>query len=276
MGIRRNLVLGGDGLIGNVLCEKLISIGEEALSLDLESGFDLRCENLERFRNYDFAWFLAWDVGGSKYISRKESQHEILLNNTTICEKVFDFLHKSRIDFVFTSSQLADLEYRFEFTPSYSITKKLGEVWTKELGGKIVRLWNVYGWEEPNPRSHVIPDLVIQGLTKDKIVLNTSGEEKRQFLYKTDCAEALLQVREMKGIDTFDVSAPPWHPVYEVGLEIGRQLDVPVFKGTRIGYGKIVEPKHLFGGWKPKIDLSTGISLVIKDAKEYLDNKLVK
>ena len=276
MGIRRNLVLGGDGLIGNVLYEKLISIGEEAVSLDLRSGFDLRCEDLERLQNYDFVWFLAWDVGGSKYIGRKETQHEILLNNTIICEKVFDFIYKSRTDFMFVSSQLAALEYRFAFTPSYSITKKLGEVWTKELGGKIVRLWNVYGWEEPNLRSHVIPDLVIQGLTKGKIVLNTSGQEKRQVLYKTDCAEALVQVREMEGIDTFDVSTPPWRTVYELGLEIGRQLNVRVFRGTGIGHGKIIEPAHLVHGWKPKVDLSTGTSLVIKDAKEYLDNKLAK
>lgn len=49
--------------------------------------------------------------------------------------------------------------------------EEIGEVWTKELGGKTVRLWNVYGWEEPDIRSHVIPDLVIQGSLKAKSFL---------------------------------------------------------------------------------------------------------
>src|SRR2546421_443715 len=62
------------------------------------------------------------------------------------------------------------------------------------LGGKVARLWNTYGWEEPDVKSHVITDLVLSGLTEARVVCRTSGVERRRFIYRTDCVAALIQL----------------------------------------------------------------------------------
>ncbi|MDP4267864.1 MAG: NAD-dependent epimerase/dehydratase family protein, partial [Bacteroidota bacterium] len=147
MANRRNLVLGGSGTIGTELCKSLIKQGEEVINLDLKNGFDLRFMDLMPYKNVDYLWFLAWEVGGAKYIYNNNNLYDIINNNSLICHNIFSFLKKTKIPFLFTSSQLASSDN------TYGITKLLGEEWTKILGGKTVRFWNVYGWEEPSEKS---------------------------------------------------------------------------------------------------------------------------
>ena len=70
----------------------------------------------------------------------------------------------------------------------------MAEHWTRQLGGAVARLWNVYGWEAPGVRSHVVTDLVLSGLQNGEIRLRTTGRERRRLLYKQDCAEALSRL----------------------------------------------------------------------------------
>ena len=153
--IKKNLVLGGSGTIGSSLCKELKAQGEEVINLDLKIGFDLRTLNLFNYKDVDYVWFLAWEVGGAKFLYNADNQLKIIQNNTLICKNVFSFLKSTQIPFVFASSQLAS------YDNAYGVTKKLGEQWSRILNGNIVRFWNVYGWETPGERSHIIPDLFI-------------------------------------------------------------------------------------------------------------------
>jgi len=263
MAAEKNLVLGGAGLIGRALCSKLESLGHAVTSLDLRTGFDVRKDSLEPYSGFDFVWFLAWDVGGSKYLMNPDYQHEILLSNVKICEKVFDFLHRTKTQFLFTTSQLSGSDI------AYGITKMLGEHWTYQLGGKLARLWNVYGWEVPGIRSHVIPDLVMMALRERAICLQTTGQERRQFIFDADCTDALVQFRKANS-DSADITAPPWVTIEQVANEIGRQLNVPVSRGKTIGYDRIVNPEKPRIGWLPEITLEEGISRVISEAKQFI------
>lgn len=263
MAAETNLVLGGAGLIGRALCGKLKSAGQEVISLDLRTGFDLRKDSLEGYSNSDFVWFLAWDVGGAKYLMNPDYQQDILLSNVRICERVFDFLYRTKTRFLFTTSQLSGSDN------AYGTTKMLGEHWTRQVGGKLASLWNVYGWELPGIRSHVIPDLIMMALKKKAIHLQTSGQERRQFIFVGDCADALVQLRNADS-NYADITAPPWVTIEQVANEIGRQLDVPVFMGKTIGYDRIVNPEKPLIGWTPKIALEEGISRVISKTKEFI------
>lgn len=267
MAAEKNIVLGGTGLIGRSLCNKLKSAGQEVISLDLKTGFDLRKDSLEPYSNFDFVWFLAWDVGGSKYLMNPDYQQDILLNNVRICERVFDFLYRTKIGFLFTTSQLSGSDN------AYGITKMLGEYWTYQIGGKLARLWNVYGWEPPGIRSHVIPDLVMTALKEKAIHLQTTGQERRQFILNADCIDALVRMRSDPACNYADITAPPWLTIEQVAKEIGRQLNVPVFRGEMIGYDKIVNAEKPLIGWAPKISLEEGISRVISKAKEFILSK---
>ncbi len=64
----RELVLGGEGLIGSTLAAMLGARGHEVVSLDLKSGCDLRRTDLAApFAAADRVWFLAWDTHGESF-----------------------------------------------------------------------------------------------------------------------------------------------------------------------------------------------------------------
>ena len=263
MGVAKNLVLGGSGTIGSALCRHLVSLGEEVINLDLKNGFDLRTESLEPYAGSGFVWFLAWDVGGSKYLTDPTKQLTLIRNNVQICERVFPFLEKHSLPFLFSSSQLAAPDN------AYGVGKILGEQWTRLLNGITARFWNVYGWEEPGEKSHVIPDLVIQALTKKRITLMTNGEEERQFIFMDDCVRNLYTIRN-GGARLVHLTDGTWISIGSVARMIGDMLNVPVEFGTVKGYQNKVDPAISFRDYKWETSLEKGIQYIVSKAKEYL------
>lgn len=260
----RELVLGGEGLIGAALVERLRAGGAEATSLDLKSGFDLRRPFDPRpFEECDRVWFLAWDTGGAKYLEAEDRQHEQYKNNCELSLRVFDALSRAKKPFLFTTSQLAGLPN------AYGTTKLMAWHWTAHLGGKVARLWNVYGWEHPDARSHVVTDLVLSGLRRGRVRMMTTGEERRRFLYKTDCVAALVQLFD-SGIQTAEIAGPEWVRIRDVAEEVARQLNVEVAAGGMQGSEVPVDPTELLPGWAPQVSLREGLAAVIEEARAYL------
>ena len=263
MTVRKNLVLGGSGAIGSHLCEHLIKAGEEVINLDLKVGFDLRSESLDDFKGVDYVWFLAWDVGGAKFLTDKQNYISIIRNNTLICNNVFNFLEKYNKPFLFTSSQLAERDN------VYGITKLLGEAWAKALGGKIVKFWNVYAWEDPGVRSHVIPDMVLNGLKNKEIRLMTTGEEERQFIYVDDCITNLIRFRDMD-LEEIHLTNGVWYSIRDVAALVARKLDAKVIPGERKGYNNKVPPDDTYQLFSFPTSLENGIELIITKTKEQM------
>jgi nucleoside-diphosphate-sugar epimerase len=259
----KELVLGGDGLIGSALIQELSERGHETVSLDLKSGCDLRYIDDGPFRNCDRVWFLAWDTGGAKYIEAADSQHEQYKHNCELSARVFDALAGTRKPFLFVSSQLAGLP------SAYGATKAMAANWALQLGGKVARLWNTYGWEPPDKRSHVISDLVLSGLRKGRVICLTNGSERRRFVYKSDCVTALIELFD-DSRQTAEVAGSEWLTIRQVADEIGRQLDVEVETGDRAGSEVMIDPGQLLPGWQPQISLGEGLARVIEDARAYL------
>ena len=260
------LVLGGDGLIGSALAKTLRAKGHAVRSLDLQSGFDLRKPfDIEPFENCDRVWFLAWDTGGAKYLEARDQQHEQYKNNAYISLRVFDALARTGKPFLFATSQLAG-------TPNaYGTTKLMAWHWSLNLSGKVARLWNVYGWERPTIKSHVITDLVLSGL-KGRVRCMTGGQESRRFLYKSDCVAALTQLFDGPQ-QTAEIAAPEWVTIRSVGEEVARQLNVETEFGDAKGSECMVDPTEPLTDWKPKVSLPEGISEVIAEARAYLTGK---
>ena len=84
----RSLVLGSEGQIGYALCEYLRENGHDVVEFDLVNSTvqDLRIEGaLENIiQGVDFVFFLAFDVGGSRYLNKYQSTYEFLKNNTKL------------------------------------------------------------------------------------------------------------------------------------------------------------------------------------------------
>jgi nucleoside-diphosphate-sugar epimerase len=264
----KELVLGGDGLIGSTLVEQLRAAGQDVTSLDLKSGCDVRHVDDAPFQDCDRVWFLAWDTGGAKYIEAVDRQHEQYKQNCELSLRVFDALSRTRKPFLFVSSQLAGLP------TAYGTTKFMAANWALQLGGKVARLWNTYGWEHPDTRSHVITDLVLSGLTKGRIDCLTTGVERRRFIYKTDCVAALRKLADGPQ-QLAEIAGPEWLSIRHVAEEIGRQLNVVVQPGVAQGSEVMIDPEQLLPDWTPEVSFSEGISRVIADARVYLSEREV-
>jgi nucleoside-diphosphate-sugar epimerase len=259
----KELILGGEGLIGAALAEELRAKGREVVSLDLKSGFDLRRPfDLTSFENCDRVWFLAWDTGGAKYLEAEDQQHQQYRNNCEISLRVFDALSRTKKPFLFATSQLAGQPN------AYGTTKLMAWRWTENLGGKVARLWNVYGWEQPTIKSHVITDLVLSGC-RGRVRCLTTGEEHRRFLYKSDCVEALNLLFDGEQ-QTAEIAAGQWSTIREIAEEIARQLNVQAEFGNLQGSECLVDPETTLAGWFPKVTMGEGLAKVIADAGAFL------
>ena len=193
----RITILGSSGQIGAYLKEYLIKKGHDVREFDVVNGEHQDMTHIPNvyLRNVimesDFVFFLAFDVGGSRYLKKYQHTFKFIDNNTRMMANAFGYLEQYKVPFIFASSQMSNMSYS-----PYGAMKRVGELYTKSLGGLIVKFWNVYGIEKDIEKSHVITDFIRKGFETGKIEMLTDGTEKREFLYAEDCCEALEKVME--------------------------------------------------------------------------------
>ena len=181
------LILGSSGQIGSALTQWCDANSIQFTEFDLvrDPTEDLRLENNERLNeelaDADFVMFLAYDVGGSRYLKGKQDQFEFISNNTRLMENTFRSLKDSGKPFIFVSSQMANLS----FSP-YGALKAVGEHYTRALGGIVVKLWNVYGVETDLAKSHVITDFIHKANDTKCIDMITDGPPTRNWVPRSN------------------------------------------------------------------------------------------
>lgn len=264
----RNMVFGSEGFVGTTFTNFLRDLGEDVI------GYDIRCNTKEdlRYAKLDFtgidrAYFLAWDVGGAKYLYESESQFRQLDWNLKLLLNVMPQLQKAKIPFLFVSSQLAE-----EYDTVYGVTKRLGEVWTHLLKGVRVRLWNVYGpIETPSQRTHVVSDFVHQAVLNGRIEMLSTGEEKRQFIHIDDVCRALHRAIALKLDGVYDITSFEWVSVRDVARIIAEETGAEIIAGKRVGTTPFTPMKGRVPGWLPQIDLQQGLCGMIAELQSKLN-----
>lgn len=251
-----NLVIGSDGFVGTPLCRHLENLGEHALRFDIKRGAqeDARIASLD-LKGVDRVYFLAWEVGGAKYLYRSDIQFVQLDSNLKLMLNVFPQLQAAKVPFLFVSSQLAE-----ESGTVYGSTKRLGEVWTHLLDGVRVRLWNVYGaYEPPSERSHVVADFVWQALQRGEIRMLTTGEELRQFVFIDDVCCAFHQSLRHRLDGVYDVTSFEWVSVRRVADIIADLTGAKVLPGEVRGSTPITPMRGKVPGWTSTVSLEEGL-----------------
>jgi nucleoside-diphosphate-sugar epimerase len=265
MEIMNNLILGSSGFVGRYLCQYLTTKNEKVIEYDLvrNKQEDCRFSKLP-LQNIDRVYFLAWKVGGSKYLYDPKNQKEQLEWNLQILNNCMSQLYN--VPFVFVSSQLAENNNTI-----YGVLKRLGEHWTQINNGTAVRLWNVYGaYEAVSIKSHVVADFVHQAIQTNQIIMQTNGEEKRQFIYIEDVCDALHTSFNNKGL--YDLTTLKWSSIYDVARIIQSITDCQIIPGNSPGSFLEVPNKPLVPGWSSQIELNVGIQKTIelfRDNNEY-------
>ncbi len=270
------LVLGSSGLIGQSLCKYLRLKGGLVFEFDIKNSEkqDLRINDCSELSNLiqdsDFVFFLAFDVGGAKFLNVSNQNFDFLHNNTQIISNTFEVLKKHNKKFLFVSSYLAN-----NLSHSYGLLKYLGEHYTHSLNGLIVRLYNVYGNEDISSRSHVIPDLIFQGLNLGQIKLSTNGKERRQFLYVDDCCEGLFEISEnydaiLKENNPIDLTSFDWISIADIATLISKKLNCDLQNShSEATHSEEYEPEYcVLKYWKPTTSIELGLDKVISKIRE--------
>ncbi len=258
--MRKSLVLGSEGFVGRAFCQFLEAQGEQVVRFDIKRGpgEDAR-EVVLPLSGVEHVYFLAWEVGGAKYLYRDEAQFMQLDWNLKLLLNVMPQLQQSGLPFLFVSSQLAE-----EHDTVYGVTKRLGEVWTHLLKGVRVRLWNVYGAHEASTeRSHVVADFVWQALTKGEIHMMTTGEERRQMVYIDDVCSAFRAALGARLDGIYDVSSFEWVRIRDVADIIGGLTGAKVVPGTRSGSTPITPMRGKIPGWTAQVPLEDGLARTV-------------
>ncbi len=274
---KKILILGSEGQIGNHFKEYLSKKKYKVLEFDLiRSRFeDLRLNKNEKLiskvKKCDFIFFLAFDVGGSRYLKKYQNTYEFISNNIKIMENTFQIIKKYNKPFLFASSQMSNMS----FSP-YGLLKNIGEKYSDLLGGLVVKFWNVYGVEKDLSKSHVITDFILMAIKNNKIKMLTDGQEKRDFLYAEDCCEGLEQIyinfNKIKKIKkSVDLTTGKYTSIIKIAKIIKKLLKKnkvkiePSKNKDILQMDKRNKPDmFLKKYWKPRFSLEAGIQEIIK------------
>ena len=276
-------ILGSEGQIGAYLSEYLTKKGHEVTGIDVVYGpeNDLRVTPNtyveSKIKDADFVFFLAFDVGGSRYLKKYQHTFDFVNNNTRVMANTFRLLKRYNKRFVFASSQMSNMSYS-----PYGVMKRVGELHTTALKGLIVKFWNVYGIEKDMEKAHVITDFIRRGFEEGEFEMLTDGTEQRQFLYAEDCCEALETVIEcysdFKPEDPLHITSFNSTSIAEIAAIIQGQFnlidrfDVKIKPGLAkdsVQMDKRNEADtYISGWWLPKTSIEQGIAKVFAEMKK--------
>ena len=278
----RVTILGSGGQIGAYLTEYLRKKDYEVLEFDITNGDHQDMTHIPNtylrnaIMNSDFVFFLAFDVGGSRYLKKYQHTFKFIDNNTRLMANVFGYLEDYDKPFVFASSQMSNMSYS-----PYGVMKRVGELYTKSLGGLIVKFWNVYGIEKDHEKAHVITDFIRKGFETGVIDMMTDGTEAREFLYAEDCCEALETVMgnydRLNSDDELHITTGSHTTILEIA-EIIKRLFSNIGKEVAIQPAESkdevqkdarnVPDPYIQKFWRSKTSVKQGISKVFEEMKK--------
>ena len=276
-------ILGSEGQIGAYLSEYLTKKGHEVTGVDVVYGpeNDLRVTPStyieSKIENADFVFFLAFDVGGSRYLKKYQHTFDFVNNNTRVMANTFRLLKRYNKRFVFASSQMSNMSYS-----PYGVMKRVGELHTTALKGLIVKFWNVYGIEKDMEKAHVITDFIRRGFEEGEFEMLTDGTEQRQFLYAEDSCEALETVMEcysdFKPTDPLHITSFNATSINDIAAIIQGQFNLIERFDVKIKPGLAKDSvqmdkrneadTYITGWWTPKTGIDQGIAKVFAEMKK--------
>lgn len=230
----KHLILGSSGQIGTALCTFLRSKKEEVIEFDIKKNkkYDLRIrenkELIDAIDECDFVYFLAFDVGGIKYLEKHQDTFDFIDNNMLIMSNTFEEIRIQSKPFIFASSP----NYP---THSYGMLKRLGEKMTHDLGGVVARFWNVYDREHEEEKAHVITDFIRMAKEEKVIKMRTTGTESRQLLHGYDASRCLYKIsNNYISKSTYDITSNKWITIKEVAEIVSKEfIGVSITQGLK-------------------------------------------
>ena len=261
----KNIIVGGNGAIGSELHRFLIGSGEESFVFGKRGSEQDVSNCLIPTSGFDIIYFLAWDMGGSKYLGSKGNHSSQIENNIKILSNAVPQLIDSNKQIVFISTFAAD-----NIDTPYGITKKIAEMWMSNANCRIIRLGHTYGKvKENNIKSDVVSDFISQAVSNKEIRMRTDGEEKRQFIHYNDAVLIIKKASLEPGGAIYDTHSNfEWVPVMRVAEIIANHTGAKIIKGKEKGIDRDPKRNIPIKNLNPITSLENGIIETIKSFKQ--------
>jgi nucleoside-diphosphate-sugar epimerase len=267
------MVLGSSGQVGSHLVRYFNAKKYNVIEFDIVNSpeEDLRLAPSREFESLikqsDFIFFLAFDAGGSHYLETYQDTFDFIDNNLKILIYTINTLKKFDKPFLFASSQMSSMSQS-----TYGMLKAIGEKFTHSANGKIVKFWNVYGYEKNEKKFHVISDFIKMAKESGEIRMRTNGHETRDFLYADDCCAGLeaimLNFNNFSKEQQLHLANFEWNSILEVAEIVAQHFNAIIIPGDsldNVQQGIKNEPdRYLLDFWQPTTALRDGIKKIVQ------------
>lgn len=253
--MKKILVTGGAGFIGSVLCEKLLSLGDEVIALDnFRTSKKPNVEDL--LTNNRFTLIVGdtreafslkvhidevYDLASPATVSYiMEHPIETAMVNAMGTKNMLDLAkeHKAKFLFTSTSEVYGDPKehpqkesYWGNVNPvgvrsGYDEGKRFGETlvmaYKREhnLNVKIVRIFNTYGPKSDPRDTRVIPMFITKALQGEPLPVHGDGMQTRSFCFVTDMVDGIIAMMESRETGPINLGNTEEYPVIDIAKKI--------------------------------------------------------
>ena len=290
----REVVIADDISRGSI--QNLLDLGIQASDVGLRPSdpvVDLRdfAQASKVIQGAETVFHLAARIGSIDFLHGSDSHElEALQSNLLIDANVFKVCLKENVKKLVYASSVAvyplDLQQSPDATFSedaldyfdpdggYGWAKLMGEIqlgWTSQIDVGIARIFNVYGENQDLVKAvHVIPALFLKAnrYPEQEFVVWGDGKQSRDFLYVSDCTDALLQLEKKASSPPIIANVGSGKPVSigtvaekVVGLS-GKDIKIIYDPTKPVGplsrTADITKARTLLD-WQPKVSLDDGL-----------------
>jgi len=221
----------------------------------------------------DASPFLDTNIKGTQVLLDIARQHEIKRFINISTDEVYGDLEEEGQFYETTS-----LNPSSPYSVSKASADMLGRAYHRTYGLPVItiRPSNNYGpWQYPEK---LIPVVILKALNDQKVPVYAKGENVREWLFVSDCAEAVFEtVEKGRAGEIYNVGSGEEKRNIDVVKTIlkilGKTEDLIEFVKDRLGhdfrYSLNSDRIRQEISWKPKVQFSEGIE---KTVKWYLDN----
>ncbi len=301
----RVLITGGAGFIGSHLGDRLIDEGYQTTVVDdLSKGklenvnrkadfnkLDIReskFENLVKKLKPHFIFHFAAQSSISSAINNPGEHIEV---NLIATQKILELVKKAGVEKVIFASSAAvysdtDVlpikeDYPKEPISLYGVTKLCSEYLFRNYYQRFrfpyvcLRFSNVYGERQDSAgEGGVVAIFIRKILDKKEVVIYGDGNQTRDFIDVSDVVSACISALEKNVIGEFNISTgkrTSVNELYKKLLKISRATDNRKYKSLlhkEVKNSSLSPEKFKQStGWKPKIDLNTGLERTLNRFK---------
>ena len=303
-----SIITGGGGFIGSHLAEELLKKGHKVIVIDnfsvgkinnlskISNKITIVKEDIQNykriskfFKKVDNVYHFA---ALADIVPSIENPRQYFDVNVTGTMNILSLSKKNKVKrFIYAASSSCygipkkyPTDENSTISPQYpyALTKWMGEELTihyskiYKLNATSMRFFNVYG---PRARTSgtygaVFGVFLGQKLGGKPLTIVGDGKQKRDFTYVSDVVDAIYNVSLKKNLrsEILNVGSGETISINKIAKFIGgKKVFIPKRPGEPdITFAEIKKIKKKVN-WKPKIDIKTGVQLLIENLKEFKD-----